>query len=157
MANYNYCCLAYHGCGKTEARILEKMLKRALKFVYYDFTSSYNDLLSKANMSSLYVHRQRQLLTSVYKILNDELPPVPSNFYCMKSCNYQMRKQTIVQRNFQTMNYGFYSLHYQGALLWNSLPEEMKCLDFKDFKCQVYSYAFNCQCGSCFLCCIQNM
>jgi hypothetical protein len=157
MANFSYCCLAYHNCGKTEARNIEKMLKRALQFVFDDFTSNYVVLLEKANMSSLYVFRQRQMLLSVHKIINNELPPVPSSFYSMKSSNYELRKRNISLQKFQTVTYGYKSILYQGALLWNNLEQEAQCLAFDDFKCYVNSHAFSCQCGNCFLCSIQNM
>lgn len=149
MANFSYCCVVYHNCGKIDSRILEKMLKRALKFVYLDFDSCYVDLLEKANMPSLYVLRQRQMLINVHKILNGNLPPVPANMY-LKSIN-PYRKRLMLP-HFNTVMFGYNALRYQGALLWNKLPCDFKVEDFNAFKHKVNNYDFKCHCGNCFIC-----
>jgi hypothetical protein len=158
MANFNYCCLAYYSCGKTEARSLEKVLKRALKFVYLDFHSSYIDLLKKAEMCPLYLQRKYELLLSVHKILNQKLPPMSPDFYEKVESNYNLRNSVrLRQYNYNTVIYGYNSIRYQGALLWNRLPDVFKIDGFIDFKCKLKEYDFRCQCGDCFLCSLYSM
>ena len=159
MGNFTYCCTVYHACGYMNARSLEKMLKRALQFVFVDFTSKYFELLLKAKMSTLYESRQRQMLLSVHKILNNELPPMSSSFYCLKPNKYNHRiKNTIEQSRFNTISHGFKAVRYQGALLWNKLPDVFKSSDFNVFKSYVYnSLNLTCRCGSCFYCSLHSV
>ena len=153
MANFNYCSIVYHGCRITDAKNLEKMLKRVLQFVYCDFDSSYLDLLIKAGKCPLYVCRQRQVLISVHKIIKGLMPPMSSEFFTVKQSNYSHRNELrLEQRTFHTVTYGQNALKYQGAKLFNDLPNDFKVDDYSDFKSKVMSYDFKCNCGNCFLC-----
>ncbi len=49
---------------------MEKVQKRSLRFVYNDFTSSYEELLAKGNHSTLYITRLRYMATEFYKFEN---------------------------------------------------------------------------------------
>ena len=48
MSNFNYCPIVWHFCGETNARKIEKFQERALRFIYEDYSSSYEDLLNKS-------------------------------------------------------------------------------------------------------------
>ena len=48
LSNFNYCPLAWQFCSENNSRKLEKIQERALRFVYKDFDSSYEELLDKA-------------------------------------------------------------------------------------------------------------
>ncbi len=57
LSNFNYCPLVWHLNKKKDA----KVQKRALRFVYNDFISSYEELLAKGNHSTLYVTKLRYI------------------------------------------------------------------------------------------------
>ena len=47
-----------------------------------------------------------------------------------KITSYEMRDNLkLVKTVYNTMQYGFRSIIYQGALIWNSLPVELKQVD----------------------------
>ena len=50
------------------------MQERALRFVYEDHSVSYEQLLDKAKMPSLYVRRQRTMAIETFKIINKIAP-----------------------------------------------------------------------------------
>jgi predicted nuclease of predicted toxin-antitoxin system len=39
MSNFNYCLIAWHFCGETNTRKIEKIQERALRFIYEDYKS----------------------------------------------------------------------------------------------------------------------
>ena len=53
--------------------------------------------------------------------------------------------------------HGYNSIRYQGALLWNRLPDVFKVDDFNDFKRKLKAYDFKCECGDCFYCSLKCM
>ena len=55
----------WHACGAKNTRKLEKLQERALRFVYLDKFSSYDDLLTKANLATLDIGRLKMLATEV--------------------------------------------------------------------------------------------
>ena len=58
---------------------MEKVQERALRFVYEDFDSSYEDILQKTGLPSLHIRRMRLMAIEVFKILNEMCPPVLAN------------------------------------------------------------------------------
>ncbi len=53
---------------------LERIQKQALRYVYNNYSSSYEELLNKANRPTLYVQRLRSILSIVYKSLMKQGP-----------------------------------------------------------------------------------
>ena len=49
MSNFNYCPLVWHFCSKKNLSKLERMQERGLRFVYRDYTISYEELLDQAS------------------------------------------------------------------------------------------------------------
>jgi hypothetical protein len=44
LSNFNFCPLAWHFCTDKNSKKLEKVQERALRFVYEDYNSSYEEL-----------------------------------------------------------------------------------------------------------------
>ena len=153
LSNLSYCCLVYHHCSIKDARKLEKLFKRALRTTYLDFSSSYKELLGNAGRPSLYVSRLQVMLLTVYKIVNSMCPPFSCEFVKSQVVPYNLRNtQMLIQPTFNTTKHGYNSLRYQGAALWNRLPDSAKVLDLEDFKAYARNWRPECQCGTCLLC-----
>jgi len=41
LSNFNYCPLTWHFCSETNTKKVENIQKRALRFIYNDYSSSY--------------------------------------------------------------------------------------------------------------------
>ena len=57
LSNFNYCPLAWHFCSESSS----KNQHHALRFVYDDFESTYEELLNKANIPFLHIKRIRTM------------------------------------------------------------------------------------------------
>jgi hypothetical protein len=62
--------LAWHFCTEKNSKKLEKVQERALRFVYEDYNSSYEELLHKAKVPSLQIRRIRTMALETFKIVN---------------------------------------------------------------------------------------
>ena len=73
----NYCPLVWHFCGKRNTSKIEKLQERALRFVFNDFTSSYDNMLEKAELTKLTLSciKKKTLALEVYKALHGHSPP----------------------------------------------------------------------------------
>ena len=67
LSHFNYCPIVWHFCSREDLRKIEKIQKRALRYVYNDFTSTYSELRCKANKPLLYTQRLKQILIQVYQ------------------------------------------------------------------------------------------
>jgi hypothetical protein len=53
LSNFNFCPFAWHFCSKANTIKLEKIQERALRFIYEDYNSTYEELLHIANVFKL--------------------------------------------------------------------------------------------------------
>ncbi len=154
LSNFNYCPLVYHICGKGNSLKMERLLERGLRIVSNDFSSPIESLMNEAGVCTLFCSRVKLLAEHVFKVTNNLSPQVQSDFYVVKNVPYNFRNETImVQPKFYTKTYGFNSVSYLGAKLWNLLPNFCRKLDtvqhFKQFLRQWDG--LQC-CGQCHLC-----
>ena len=127
MSNFNYCPLAWHFCGETNTKKIEKIQERALRFIYNEYTSSYEDLLCKSKLPSLKVRRLRTFALEVFKIVNKDCPVYLFDLIDIKNTPYSFRYQNkAALPQVRTTNVGLQSFRYAGAKLWNELPDQFR-------------------------------
>ena len=152
FSNMKYCDIVYHYCSVKDARKLEKLFHRALKYAFHDFTSDYKKLLERANFSMLYINRLRNIVICIHKIRMKCLYPVDNDFLTEKDVAYNLRNANLIQPQCHTVSYGYQSLRYNGVSLYNKLPSQLKALSVCDFKENVRFWSPECKCNSCIMC-----
>ena len=155
LSNFNYCPLVYSLQSSKSNNKIETLNKRMLRVVCNDKTLNYNELLSRICRPMLYCNRKKVLAELVFKVLNGLSPPVSPDFFTRQITTYDLRDNNIlVQPRFRTIRYGFKSIAYQGALIWNALPHHIKTIaQYKCFKNALSKFNFDdCKCGVCFTC-----
>ena len=63
----NYCSLVWNFCETAHTSKMERIQFRALKYIYNDVSTSYEELLARANLPTLELHRKREILVEVFK------------------------------------------------------------------------------------------
>ena len=152
LSHFLYCCLVWHFCGAVCAQKMERIQFRALKFVYSDFNSSYDDLLKKAGLSTLELARMRQILVHVYKCVNQLSPPFMWNMYKEKPIRYNLRNKNKLQRNHcSTVKNGLRCISKLGSKLWNEIEDSVKKIaNLDDFKIAISKWEpQGCKCSAC--------
>jgi hypothetical protein len=91
FSNFNFCPLSRHLCSEKNTKKIEKVQERALRFVYFDYTSSYDELLVKVKLPSLHVRRTRLMAIETFKIINGIVPPVLDNILQKRDSRYNFR------------------------------------------------------------------
>ena len=136
LANFNYCPIIWHFCGVTNSRKIESIQKRALRFVFKDYTSTYDQLLQKASTSTLYLTRLRNIAIESFKIMHNIGPSYLFNLLQEKEHTHNLRSdRNVNQPKCNTVSYGTNSFMYKGAKIWNNLPNELKnCISLEQFK-----------------------
>ena len=67
----NYCSLAWNFCETAHTSKMERIQFRALKYIYNDVSTSYEELLARANLPTLELHRKREILVEVFKSVDN--------------------------------------------------------------------------------------
>ena len=74
LPHLNYCSLVWHFSRASDSRKLERLNERGLRVVFKDWSASYDDLLGRANMTSLFNNRLQDIAIFMYKIKYRMLP-----------------------------------------------------------------------------------
>jgi hypothetical protein len=152
MSNFNYCPVVWHFCGESNTKKMEKIQERALRFIYEDFNSDYDTLLSMSGLSSLKIRCLRMMAIEIFNILHKQSPAYLNDIVSFKHISYSFRwQQTVEIPQVRTTNFGLHSLRYAGATLWNELPDGIRVQkNLNQFKSLINNWNGNsCRCGSC--------
>jgi hypothetical protein len=142
----------WHSCGEVNAKKVEKIQERALRFIYEDYSASYDELLSKSKLPTLKVRRMRYLAIEVYKVINKECPVYLQDLIHIKNNSYSFRYQNIAELpQVRTTSHDLQSFRYAGTKLWNELPDEFrKQSSLNQFKTLISSRSgSSCRCFAC--------
>jgi hypothetical protein len=113
---------------------MEKIQERALKFIYEDQNSTYEELWK--NLPSLKVRRIRTIAIETFKIINKQSPLYLQDLVQTKQNKYSLRYQNTAHLpRVKTTRYGLNSIKYFAAKTWNDLPDHFrKESSFPQFK-----------------------
>ena len=137
LPHFQYCSLIWHFSGTRNCDKLESLNKRILRFIFNDSLSSYDELLKKAKIASLYTGRLHKILMVVFKSLFvSTYPGYLKELFVFRNSSYSLRGKNILTLPIpRTTNYGLECIRYQAAKIWNSLSDSMRTMtSFKDFK-----------------------
>jgi hypothetical protein len=91
LSNSNYCPVIWHYCSEKNSIKMEKIQERALRFIYEDYDSSYEDLLQKSKLPSLKVRRIRTIAIETFKIIHRKSPQYLHDLIDIKARSYNFR------------------------------------------------------------------
>ena len=129
-----------------------KIQERALRFVFKDFDSTYENLLLLAKMPSIKCMIDRKIATEVFKAVNKMGPEYISDLFKLKVNTAHLRGRNKLEiPSVNTTKYGLHSIAYYGAKLWNALPEHFRlCDSLSEFKRLICNWnGFSCKCNLC--------
>ena len=114
------------------------MQKRALRFLFDDYESSYENRLMKAGKPAMTVQRLRYLCAEIYRTVNDLNPTYMKNVF--EKSNTLRSKRMQHQNNLSVPQPNYYEFGTKrlasfGPNVWDSLPINIKSAEtFKVFK-----------------------
>ena len=148
-------CLFHSRTLNTKINLLHY---RALKYVYQDETSTFEELLTKDKSVTIH-HRNIQFLAiELYKVKNGDVPYLLKNIFTARdipgdSVVANLRSQTDFYNyhNPKSVRFGTETLRTLGPNIWNIIPTEIKDISsLSSFKDEVRKWIpVNCPCRLC--------
>jgi hypothetical protein len=93
---------------------MKKIQERALRFVYNNYTSNYEELLYLSKLSSLKVRRLSSIALETFKIINKNCPSYLYDLINTKKHQYSFRySNTTELPQVRTIRYGINSSLYR--------------------------------------------
>ena len=151
-SSFSYCPIVWHFISKINTEKLEKLQYRGLKIVFNSYESSYEKLLSRANLSALHLGKLRTIAIETFKCILDIAPAYATDLVNVKQRSYSfMYENTLQIPRMRTAACGQEYFCFEAARIWNSFPNELRAVtQFKEFERLVHTWTgLKCSCAVC--------
>ena len=138
-------------CSRQMNRKINHIHERALRLVYNDYSSTFNQLLIKDNTVSIHHRNIQYMAIEMFKITNDLCPPMMKEIFRERKTSH--RSGVFYTRpKVNTVYKGDNYFSCFGPRVWNEmLPDKYKaCNTLAEFKNAIKSWKpENCPCRLC--------
>ena len=140
-------------CSRKINRKINHLHQRALRLVYNDYRSSFDELLKNDKSISIHHKNIHNVAIEMFKVKNDLSPPFMKEIF-----DYNSNKRTtrlgdkFARPNINSVYKGENSPRSFGPIVWNTiLPKNLKlCSTLAEFKNAIKSWIpNNCPCKLC--------
>ena len=112
------------------------MHERAMRLVYKECTSSFDELLFKDNSFRIHHRNLQKLAIEIFKVMLSIAPDIMKNVFPIIENPYDLRNETkFKSRNVNTVRCGIETASFVAPRIWSSIPRSYKeCSSIKEFK-----------------------
>jgi hypothetical protein len=147
----SYCPLIWMFCSCTMNKKINRIHERALRIVYRDYESSFDDLLKKDKSLKFHHRNIHQVAIEMFKVKHDLSPPFMKDIFTTIDGDTHYGND-FRRPNVNSVKKGCRSLRNFGPIVWNNmLPDKHKsCETLDEFKISIKTWEpENCPCELC--------
>ena len=150
-SQFGYCPLIWMNHSRTLNNRINRIQERALRIVYNDRVSKFNELLEKDKSVTIHSRNLQILATELYKVRNGLAPEIMNDVFQINPSIYNLRNAEFKTENVKTVHYGTESLSFLGPKIWKLIPLEIKdSTTLQIFKNKIKAWVpENCPCRLC--------
>ena len=151
-SQFSYCPIVWMFHSRKLNERINHIHERALRIVYKDFNSSFQELLIEDNSLNIHHRNLQKLVTEIFKVKNVLSPELMNDVFEFIEKPYSLRTTLHFRsRKIRTAKYGIETPSYLGHKLWNLVPNEYKIIEsLADFKAKIKTWVpENCPCRLC--------
>jgi hypothetical protein len=158
-SQFSYCPLVWMFHSRTINAKINRLHYRALRIVYQDETSTFEELLKKDGSITIHHQNLHSLAIEMFKVVNGLAPPFMANIFANNhnlntdNISAKTRQQSTFYNpvNPKTVNKGIETLRCLGPKIWNIIPDGIKTTTSVSlFKSKISNWTpINCPCRLC--------
>ena len=136
-------------CSSKLNNRINSIHKRALRFVYSDFDSTFEELLIKDNSVTIHQRNIQLVAIEMFKVVKGLGPPIMKELIDFDTTN---RDRMFHRPNVNYKNTGENTIRYFGPIVWDEmLPEKYRSIEtLVKFKKEIKTWKpENCPCSLC--------
>ena len=134
-SQFGYCPLVWMFHSRTLNNQINRIHERALRIVYNDTHSTFNELLSKDGSFTIHERNIQTLAIELYKIIMGLSPQIMTEILPLKERNNYCSRFPFKSHNVKTVNYGTETISFLGPKIWSIIPNNIRnsstLLEFK--------------------------
>ena len=152
-AQFSYSPLTWMFHDRDLEHRINRVHERALRCIYMDDQSSFEELLKKDKSFSIHHRNIQAMAIEMYKAKNNIGPSILNNIFPLNNnIRTGLRSTSDFSRpRINTVHFGKDSLHYFGSVIWDIIPLEIKnSISLINFKKKIRNWAPDeCPCRLC--------
>ena len=125
-SQFGDCPLVWMFHSRTLNSRINRIHERALRIVYLDYTSSFEELLIKDKSVKIHEKNLQLLVIEIYKVIHGLAPELMNEIFELKYSNSYCSKYPFRTRNVYTEKYGIDTISFLGPKIWNLIPNNIK-------------------------------
>ena len=130
-SQFNYCPLIWMLHSRTLNNKINRIHERALRAVYFDYNSSFNELLDKNGSFTIHQRNVQSLAIEIYKYLHVLPPAILSEVFKVNETtpnDLRMRNE-LYARNPKTVRYSTETISFLSPKIRSLIPQNIKDSD----------------------------
>ena len=149
-SQFGYCPLVWMFHSRTLNNRINRLHERALRIVYNDNLSSFEQLLHKDSSVTIHERNIQALAIEIYKIINGLAPDIMNIVLPLKDSNKYCSRFPFKTQNIRTVRYGSETIHFLGPKIWSAIPQSYKNVTtLEEFKNKIKQWKPICPCRLC--------
>ena len=151
-SQFSYCPLVWMFCSRTHNNRINKLHERALRIVYKDDISTFQQLLDYDNSVTIHDRNIQFISIEMYKVKNNISPSSLSDFVDIRETTYNLRNKPDFQKNRgNTVHYGTETIRVIAPKIWDLIPNDIKwSSSINSFKSKIKNWKTDkCPCRLC--------
>ena len=124
---FDYCPLIWIFSSIRSYKKINKLHERSLRLCHNDYTSSYDELLSKQDLVNIHVRNIQQLMIEIFKCLKGISSPSRNEIFRLGNTPYTIRDLRDLDSQLpKTVFCELETIIHKRAQLWQQLPIKIK-------------------------------
>ena len=152
LSQFQYCPLVWMFHSRTINNKINRLHERALRVIYTDHTSTFEELLTKDKSVTIHQRNLQYLAIEMFKSKNALSPAFMKDVFKEQKLTYSLRKVTeFKRRNVRSVYHGTESIANIAPQIWSQIPDDIKNAEsLSEFKAKIKSFVFEkCPCRLC--------
>ena len=126
-SQFKYCPLTWMFYSRKTNNRINNLHERALRLVYSDYESTFEDLLTKDGSFTVHHYNIQTLAIELYKVYNNISQTIFGELFTRNNNGYYLRSNSeFIIPQIRTVLKGSNSIRYFRPIIWNLIPEELK-------------------------------
>ena len=117
-SQFSYCPLVWMFCSRKMNRKINHIHERALRLVYDDYESSFQELLTKDNTVTIHHRNIQYVAIEMYKIIHNLCPPIMNELVVGQNNLPGKSNTSFIKPKVNTVYYGDNSFRNFGPRVW---------------------------------------